>query len=528
MSSDAVPPHYSDGQRQELSIAWPALWVAALGSTLLLTGHELAITRPRLFLDAGLVRVTTVGALLALLAGIATALRLRRSTALLLWALSSLSALASASGYLSYLGFARGAWLATLVVGTAVLSSALVGACSGVFYRSLWRPLSELGLLTYLLNPLRVLLLVVAWTLVTFALPWLGVLRGAALLGTLLAALAVSLPRLHAFLAGEWRALPWQSLVLAPSALGAVAALLGAERVVPLNDIRNHAGDVLFVLDSARGRHVLTRLQSGAALFSNDLLTTTSADARRFAEALTHPALALSSRPTSVLVFSNGIGAIEREVLRWPGVHVTSVFVDAGLTELARKASWMRSLGAGALDSSRITRVQAEPFEFLASDRGRYDVVLADFGDPLSYLEGKHYTRHFFRRLQEKFPHGILALQVSSPLRTPATHESILATLRAAELDVHTYRAPLPTLGEWGFALAEPAAKSRLAWGERLRTARSLPAGMALLTDATLPGLFAANEELRPRHVAVSYLFDQPLVELYLQEEQALGGADPP
>lgn len=528
MSSDGVPPHYSDGQRHELSIGWAAVWVAALASTLLLTGHELAITRPRLFLDASLVRATTLGALVALVAALAAGLRVRRSTAPLLWGLSSLSALASSSGYLSYLGFARGAWLAALVVGTALLSSALVGACSGVFYRSLWRSLSELGLLTYLLNPLRVLLLGVAWILVTFALPWLGVLRGAALLGTLLAALAVSLPHLHAFLAGEWRSSPWQSLVLAPSALGAVAALLGAERIVPLTDIRNHAGDVLFVLDSARGRHVFTRLQSGAAVFSNDLLTTTSADARRFAEAVTHPALALSSRRSSVLVFSNGVGAIEREALRWPGVHVTSVFVDGSLAELARNSSWMRSLGAGALDPSRLTRVQAEPFEFLARDRRSYDVVLADFGDPLSYLEGKHYTRHFFRRLREKFPRGVLALQVSSPLRTPATHESILATLRAAELDVHTYRAPLPTLGEWGFALAEPAGKSSGAWDQRLSAARPLPAGTVLLTDATLPGLFAANEELRPPEVAVSYLFDQPLVELYLREEQALSGAELP
>jgi spermidine synthase len=528
MSSGAVPPHYSDGQRHELSIAWPAAWVAALGSSLLLAGHELAIARPRIFLDASWARATTLGAVVALAAGLAAGLRVRRSTAPLLVALSSLSALASGSGYLSHLGFARGSWLAALVLSTAVLSSALVGACSGIFYRSLWRALSDLGILTYLLNPLRVLLLVIAWILVTLALPWLGVLRGAALLGTLLAALAVSLPTLRAFMAGEWRAWPWQSLALTPPALGAVAALLGAESIVPLADLRNHSGDVVFVLDSARGRHVLTRLQSGAALFSNDLLATTSADARRFAEALAHPALALSSRASSVLVFSNGLGAIEREVLRWPGVHVTSVYADGGLAELARRASWMRSLGAGALDARRITRVQAEPFEFLARDRGSYDVVLADFGDPLSYLEGKHYTRHFFRRLRERFPQGVLALQVSSPLRTPATHESILATLRAAELDVHTYRAPLPTLGEWGFALAAPAGRSSLGWDARISAARPLPTGTVLLTDATLPALFAANEALRPRDVAVSYLFDQPLVELYLKEEQALSGVELP
>jgi len=160
---------------------------------------------------------------------------------------------------------------------------------------------------------------------------------------------------------------------------------------------------------------------------------------------------------------------------------------------------------------------------FVARDARRHDVVLADLGDPSSYLDGKHFKRFFFEQLAQRLaPRGVLGLPLTSPLRTPATYAGIVRTLRAAGFEVVLYLAPLPTLGEWGFALASRVATFRTDAPSALRT-RQFPPGTSFVTGATLAGLFALPADAELRDGALSHLYDQPLVELYQQEEQALG-----
>jgi spermidine synthase len=395
--------------------------------------------------------------------------------------------------------------------------------------------LAELGVPAACLNPLRVALLAGLSAGLLAIFPRIGLLRGGALLGALLAGLSFLALSVNAFLelpsrqrvhrsTKRPRARPRSSsalfVLIAGAALVSTAAAAGAPRLVRLADIERHAGDVLFVADGPRGRHVVTRVQGIVNSFSNDVLTVSATDGRRFAEALVHPALAFTPRPRRVLVLGDGSGAIEREVLRFEEVEsITSVFPDRRLSDLAARSALLRPLGGEALADPRVRRVELEAARFVANSQDRYDVIVADFGDPTSYREGKHYSRVFLSRVKNRLTEGgHLGIQITSPLRTPRAHGSIASTLHAAGFGVALYRAPLPTLGEWGFALARNAPEP--IEPRQLVVRSKLPVGSVLVDARTLRDMFVPASDALASHGPVNVLHDQPVVELYRTEEQ--------
>jgi spermidine synthase len=388
--------------------------------------------------------------------------------------------------------------------------------------------LAELGIVRSLLDPLRAALLAALLLALLSVFPALGLLRTGALLGAILTVVAAYVPAVNTELERAPGPRGPFLATLAAALSTSLGAGVGAEALVPFRDLALHGGDVLFVLDHPRGHHVMTRAQRSLAVFSNDVLAVTSLDTPRFADALVHPALAAHGQPRRVLVFGNGVGSVEHEVLRYPSVtELTSVVPDRRLSGVARVSSLFTELAPAIGGRSRLDQLESEaaPFVRRARSRGeRYSIVLADFGDPSSYLEGKHYTRAFFQELRALLePAGLLAIQITSPLRTPRAHATILATLESAGFTVLPYRAPLPTLGEWGYALAADGG-SRSALRTRLASAR-VPRGTRLVTTENLSDLFVQppdGSRAPPAPPAVNHLYDQPLVGLYQDEEHAL------
>jgi spermidine synthase len=142
-----------------------------------------------------------------------------------------------------------------------------------------------------------------------------------------------------------------------------------------------------------------------------------------------------------------------------------------------------------------------------------------DADDPIGYREAKHYTRHFYRSVAKLFADSsVMVVQLPSPLTFPDSHANALATLRAAGLDVVPYRAALPALGEWGFALASPKSSS-VELSERVLAARHrLPPGLRYVTAVNLDGLFALPRDVKGEDGAVSTLGAPTIVELYARE----------
>jgi spermidine synthase len=411
--------------------------------------------------------------------------------------------------------------LLTLEVLLPALTGVLSGYAALVLGRGVGRHFAVLGVFAYLLNALRLCLLGGAWLLLLMMLPLLPVPQRGALLSALLTLAALLLERFQRLCGPTPRAAWAAQSVIAIAPFAALGSLGLAERALPREALRSHAGEVVYALDGPRGHHVVSRLQGGLVLFSGEMLALTSADAPRFAESLAHPALAVARRRRAVLVLDDGTGSVEREVLRWRDVErLTLVPHDPSLLRLAKHSLWFQRLGADALADSRVQEVPTEAAPFVLNSRESFDVVLVNMGDPSSFLEGKYYTVGFLEALRLRLaPGGVLGMQVTSPLRTPETYASVLSTLTHAGFNIIPYVAPLPTLGEWGFVVAfsgEAPARTALA-----AASAALPHGTRFITPAVLAALFAAPASATG-DARDSHLYDQPCVETYQREERAL------
>jgi spermidine synthase len=492
----------------------PAVYFAALfAATALALGHEVLVRQLAAYLDPGFgpARAAVAGAgVAALLLGFAAARRIHAPRQSLGWLLVALSVLAPAAPFLLFWSFARSgfsvaAFAVPLVVG-AVLGAALETARS-----ALGQTVLRLGAVEYLLNPFRLLGLGVAFGGAAVAAALIGVLRTGAAIGITLAVLALWTATLLEYLervkvahAGRQRAAAGAAFVLG------LAALAGAERAVPLRDQAFFEADVVYAEAGPDRRLSVISSQDSFEVFSGHSLRYTTLDQHRYFEALVRPALAAVAAPRRVLVIGSGDGLVEREALKHPAVEqVTLLVADRSLFDLGRRMPWLVALNEGALGSPRVTLIEAEPLVYLETPRAPFDVALIDLPDPEGYAEGKYYTRYFFELIARNLrPGGVVGVQTTSAFTTPRCAGSVVATLRAAGYEVLPYRAPLATLGEWGFALA---ARDRLPRPQRLTPGRFVTAEVF---EAAQPA-----RDARPAADAPpSLLYDQNAVTLFEQE----------
>ena len=358
-----------------------------------------------------------------------------------------LSALLLLLAYQSELWFRPFLYLLILIIGT------LVGIEIPLLVRILRRELELKELLARVLAWDYVGALVVALAFPLFLVPRLGLARTALALGLLNAAVAL------------WSVSLFRERLRKPGALtlqGCLVVLLlatafsQAQRLSTLAEHGLYANEILHAETTPYQRIVVTRGQDDFQLFLNGALQFSSGDEYRYHEALVHPAFAAAAEPRRALVLGGGDGLAVREILRHPGVErVTLVDLDAAVTRLARDLPLLRELNRAALDDPRVSVINADAMQFLADDRGLYDVVVIDFPDPSSFSVGKLYTRTFYERLAARLaPDGAVTVQCTSPRQAPRTYWCIIATLEDAGFYVRPYRCGVPSFGEWGFALA--------------------------------------------------------------------------
>jgi spermidine synthase len=337
--------------------------------------------------------------------------------------------------------------------------------------------------------------------------PYLGMARSALLFGIINAAVALWSTYLFR------DALPNRRRLQAGSVL--VLALLcagfaGAERITRTAESSLYADPVVLTRNSPYQRIVLTAWRGDLRLFLNGHLQFSSRDEYRYHEALVHPGLAAHPSPKRVLVLGGGDGLAVREILRYPGVQVTLVDLDAEMTRLFSDHAEMVKLNGGALLSPRVRIVNADAFRWLAEHRETYDFAVVDLPDPSNYAVGKLYTTTFYRLLRQHLnPGGMMVVQSTSPLFARTAFWSIERTLREAGLRTWPYHLYVPSFGEWGFILAGTGG---------YRAPDTLPGGLRYLTADAVAPLFQFPTDMRRLDVRPNRLDDQVLVRYYSQE----------
>jgi spermidine synthase len=291
-----------------------------------------------------------------------------------------------------------------------------------------------------------------------------------------------------------------------------LVAFAEGKRLTSLAEAVSYGGNVVFAESSAYQRIVLAEREQSFQLYLNGNLQFSSADERRYHEALVHPALLVAKRHKKVLIGGGGDGLAAREVLRWPDVEsITLVDLDHVVTDLARRNPKLVALNGGSLSDPRLTLVNGDAMVYIARSHERFDVVILDFPDPNNFSVGKLYSAELYRSLEARLaPGGALVVQSTSPLFARHSFWCVVETLESVGFTVLPYRVFVPSFGEWGFALAklEPF------------TAPTEPPPFALsyLDRTTLRSLFELPRDSQRVATRINRLDNQALVGYYAEE----------
>jgi len=336
--------------------------------------------------------------------------------------------------------------------------------------------------------------------------PRLGLIRASCLFGmlnVLVALLSARVLRIE----GPWAtATRWAGVGL--------LALLGSgfaasSHILAWSEAQMYADPVLHAASTPYQRIVLTRGAGDLRLHLNGNLQFSSRDEYRYHEALVHPALAAAPRRTRVMILGGGDGLAAREVLRYRDVSsVTLVDLDPAMTNLARRASWLRALNQNALHDPRMTVVNDDAMVWLTRGNDRYGVAVVAFPDPNNFALGKLYTRRFYQLLRARLTdEAVVVVQASSALVARRAFWCVERTMASAGFVTEPYHAFVPSFGEWGYV--------RAGVGRPPPPLGSLPAGLRYLTAEGWRGMTAFPPDMARAEVEVNRLNNQVLVRYY-------------
>ena len=309
---------------------------------------------------------------------------------------------------------------------------------------------------------------------------------------------------------------------LIPLAAFTLALLIGALAVAGtlVRGVEKVAtgGTVIAAFRTLYQRVVLSQHPNRIELFLDGHLQFSSADEARYHEAFAHPVMGATPARRSILIIGGGDGLLAREIFRYPEVkRVTLVDIDKELVRFCRTEKLIALQNKGALSDPRLTFVAADGFVWLQRSAQRFDRIFLDLPDPRTEGVARLYSVEFFSIMRKHLrPNGVVAVQATTPYYLPRVFWSIVTSMEQAGLSVVPAHVNVPSLGEWGFAFGSIE--------KRQYHQAPIPKGLAFLSPAVLPTLFAWPLDL-PRLKVKANHFDRPVIlDYYTKDTQRWRG----
>lgn len=290
-------------------------------------------------------------------------------------------------------------------------------------------------------------------------LPYMGLVRTAALLGLVNLAVAFVAMRLMADSLRGHRALQVWGVTI-----GIILATVFGTAGLTTSWAEDQLYDDPIVLAQTTPyqRMVVTQWRNDTRLYLNGHLQFSTVDEHRYHESLVHPALSAVNSPERVLILGGGDGLAVKQVLDHPSVQrVDLVDLDPELLELFSADGRLAYVNGGVLADSRVNLHPEDAIRFVENARANWDVVLMDLPDPNDDTLARLYAQSTFRLILSRLaPEGVLVTQATSPYFAPDAFWCIVQTLESvadAAQVVRPYHVHVPSFGEWGFAMLGPA-----------------------------------------------------------------------
>ncbi len=284
------------------------------------------------------------------------------------------------------------------------------------------------------------------------ALPYLGLTYTPIILGTVNFAVAAALFFRHRTVL-KYRKPLTAGFILVPLFLAAL--FISAKPIVLYGEQQKYIDKVIYQEQTPYQRIVITQWKNDYWLYLNGNEQFSSFDEERYHEPLVHPAMAISSVRSNILVLGGGDGLAVREILKYPEVRkITLVDLDPAVTKLGQSHPVFLKLNQESLHDSRVQIINQDAYQFLKADNGIYDAIIIDLPDPKTIELARLYTREFYQlAVRHLSKGGAIVTQAASPFFARDAFLSVLKTMRAAGLPAIAYHNHIPTLGEWGWVL---------------------------------------------------------------------------
>ncbi len=204
-------------------------------------------------------------------------------------------------------------------------------------------------------------------------------------------------------------------------------------------------GEVLYDNKTDHQRlQVFQNPRYGRVLTLDGVVQTTEGDEFIYHEMMAHTPIIAHGAARRVLIIGGGDGGMAREVLRHDAVgHVTMVEIDAGVVEFSKE--YLPTLSAGAFDDPRLNLVIADGAEFVATCKGRFDVIIIDSTDPIGPGEVL-FTDTFYGRAKGLLAdEGVLVTQNGVPFQQGEELTNTMRAFKALFADATCYLATIPT-----------------------------------------------------------------------------------
>jgi len=149
---------------------------------------------------------------------------------------------------------------------------------------------------------------------------------------------------------------------------------------------------------------------------------------------LAHPA------PKKILLLGTGFNGPLQQILKHDPQEVRAVELDPETLKIARE--FLPEDLQTVLRDPRVRLMATDPRDFLKSENGKFDIIIANFPDPASVLINRNYTEQFFRSVRSHLlPGGVFATHITfaANILTPELERlgsSVYATLNQVFLSV--------------------------------------------------------------------------------------------
>ncbi|MFH1799331.1 MAG: hypothetical protein ABH891_00595 [Candidatus Omnitrophota bacterium] len=235
--------------------------------------------------------------------------------------------------------------------------------------------------------------------LFSFALIFVNEFRVAAILAVL--NLAVACGIFHVFLKQKEKV--WRILVLTAVLFPAWLFISSASLQQQTSQLRFPNETLIRTENTIHGNVSVTQLGPQYNFYQSGLLL--GADREDLAsEYLVHFPMLAHPAPQKVLLLGTGFNGPLQQILKHDPQKVCAVELDPELLKITR--GFLPEDLRATLHDPRVRLWATDPRDFLRSEDGKFDVIIANFPDPASVLINRNYTEQFFRSVRSHLSSG--------------------------------------------------------------------------------------------------------------------------